>query len=657
MKRNGSLIRRSLAALLAVALVLLPGLALGAQAEPPAVLILPIDRAQFLPGSKFDFRVEVHAAAMPEDFKVTINGENPNTLFGVEPKSENWTFGPQDNPTPVQSMIWRQIAAPPAGEYKVEVVAGGQTHAVNWTVRTPQPGTAKNVILFIADGMTVPMITAARVLSRGMTQGKFNGRLSFETFEAIGLSSTSSVDSIMMDSANTASAMNTGHKGSVNATGSYSDTSPDLLDDPRVETFAEMIRRTRGMAVGVVTTSDFTDATPAAVWAHGRNRSDPVRQYFAVSALDEGLKPEVIMGGGSRRMIPKSTEGSRRTDERDVFADYEKAGYKVVTTKTELEAALKENPKNLLGVFHPSDLNVWLDRNVFKENLGDFTDQPGLVDMTVAALEVLKHNPNGFYLEVEAASVDKQMHPLDVERALADLIEFERSIAAALDWAKANAPDTLIVVTADHGHGFEVYGTVDVARFNAGTNDMERRAAIRVYQNASFPTYKDENGDFFPDDWAPSVVLAATVNNHPDYTEDFQVSKKPRVPAISKQEGDRTIYVDNPDDDPNGILQPGNLGPSDSTGVHTLQDVPVYATGPGAAYFGKSFDQSEIFFGMAYAIGLDPSKPDGMAVATDRQASVATNASAGTTDATNLLLIGLSVMLGLVLGRRRTAKN
>jgi alkaline phosphatase len=487
-----------------------------------------------------------------------------------------------------------------AGEYTVEVTAGGTTQSVTYTVRDPGAGTARNVILFVADGMTVPMITAARIASLGISQGTLNGQFAMDQMDYIGLAHTSSVDSLMADSANTASALNTGHIGSVNATGSYSDTSPSRLDDPRVETFGEMIKRLRGMSVGIVTTADWSDATPAAVWAHGRDRSDANRAEYVSQALE--FAPDVLLGGGARRLLPQSAEGSRRSDDRDMFAEFEAAGYAIATTATELEATMSETPERLLGVFHPSDLNVWLDRNVYTDNIGDFTDQPGLVDMTLAALEVLGQNENGFYLFVESASIDKQIHPLDQERALSDLIEFDQAIAAAVEWAAANAPDTLIVVTADHGHGYDVYGTVNVPQFNAGEDDIARRTAIRVYAAAGYPTYEDPDGDGFPD-WETDIVFAGRVNNGPEHTENFQVSAVPRVPGIQNEDG---IYVDNPEDDPNGIFISGTLGPRDSTGVHTLQDVPVFAAGPGADCLGGVYHQREVFFCMAAAIGLNP---------------------------------------------------
>ncbi|MDX2161040.1 MAG: alkaline phosphatase [bacterium] len=676
-------------------LALVPGFA---QDDAPPVLILPVNAAQFLPGALFDFRVEVHAEELPEDFAVTVNGEDAAAFFGAEPTEESWEFGgriatvsfdgaqpadftldqlagdyynaqfgvvtvtvegdvvsatlggedigletladaetPSFNvtsgvaegqtlafgfnadggltgfsvagqnfgvlttlPTPSNSVIWRDVMFAEAGEVTVEVTAGGASHTAAWTVREAGMGEAQNVIVFVADGMSVPLLTAARIASQGITQGTLNGEFPTDSMEAVGLAHTSSIDSLMADSANTASALNTGHIGSVNATGTYSDTSPSRLDDPRVETFGSLVQRLRGYSVGIVSTADWSDATPAAVWAHGRDRSDANRAEYVSQALE--FAPEVLLGGGARRLLPQSAEGSRRSDDRDMFAEFAEAGYTVVTSATELNDAMGETPERLLGVFHPGDLNVWLDRNVYTENLGDFTDQPGLVDMTLAALDVLGQDEDGFFLFVEAASVDKQIHPLDQERALSDLIEFQMAIAAAQEWVAENAPDTLIVVTSDHAHGYDVYGTVNTEVFNAGETDIERRAGIRVYAGAGYPTYSDPDGDGFPD-WDASIVFAGTVNNHPEYTEDFQVSPVPRVPAMQNEDG---IYVDNPEDDPNGILMSGNLGPRDSTGVHTLQDVPVFATGPGAECLTGVYHQREVFFCIAAAVGLNP---------------------------------------------------
>lgn len=602
--------------ILAMLLAVRPASQATAQQEAPPVLILPIDRATFLPGAMFDVRIEVHADELPADFAVTVDDQDATKFFGAKATEESWEFGPEEGPlTPVQSLVWRELSFSEPGDHTVAVTAGGETTQVTWSVLEPQNAGAKNVILFIADGMSIAEITAARMMSRGNTEGKYNGAFAMDEMEEIGLVHTSGMDLMITDSANSASAYNTGHKSAVNALGVYPDTSAETTDDPMQETFAEMVKRTRDMAVGIVTTANWTDATPAAVFAHTRRRSD--QNYIAAEPLDDGLLPEVILGGGSRHMLAQDTPGSRRDDDRDLFTEYEDAGYTVVTTAADMEAAMATPPERLLGLFHSNNMDVWLDRNVYTDNITADTDQPGLVEMTTTALDVLNQNENGFYLQVEAASVDKQMHPLDYERALADLIEFDEAIAAAQEWVQANAPDTLIVVTADHGHGFDVYGGVDVEAFNAATTDDEKRAAIGTYADAGYPDYVDADGDHFPDSWVVKRTMAMFVNNFPDYTEDFQVSPVPRVPAIpSDPEDDSSRAVDNPDDDPNGIPLQGNLPVAGATtGVHTMQDVPIFASGPGAEFFGRVMDNTEVFFGMADAIGLDPSAADGLAVA------------------------------------------
>lgn len=600
---------RNMSAALVVVLALVVAIApTVAQDDAPPVMILPVNGAQFLPGALFDVRVEVHTAELPEDFAVTINGED--ALEGAELSS--WTAEESLIGVDAQAATWRGISLDEPGEYTIEVTAGGETHSATWTVREIGNAGASNVILFVADGGSVAVNTAARLLSRGMVQGSYNDRLSFENWEELGLVSTSGLDSIMTDSANSASAYNTGHKSAVNATGVYPDTSVDAFDDPQVETFAEMIRRVRGMSVGIVTTAEFVDATPAAVWAHSRQRTNATRADYALQVIGEGLiadrvpgmMPEVILGGGGRYMVPQSIDGSRRSDDIDPFALYEEAGYTIVENATDMAAALEEGTEMLAGIFHPGNMDVWLDRNVFTENLGDFTDQPGLADMVVSALEVLSQNENGFYLNVEAASVDKALHPMDFERALADMIELDRAIAAAEAYLAENGmlESTLMIIVPDHAHAFDVFGTVDTVAFNEAEDTVAKQNAIGIYAAAGFPSYVDEDGDFFPDSWDVDITLAWGKVDNPPYTEDYQVSPVYRTPSIRDENG---VAIPNPEDDPDGLLLGGNLPAGATTSVHTLQDVPVWATGPGSEMLSGLIDNTEIFFAMANAIGLD----------------------------------------------------
>lgn len=124
---------------------------------------------------------------------------------------------------------------------------------------------AKNVILFIGDGMSNAHRVAARLLSRGMTEGKARGKLAMDEMPHMALVATAGVDSIITDSANSASAYSTGHKSSTNAMGVYADRTRDPFDDPRVETISSLAKRKLGLAIGVVTNTEVEDATPAAM--------------------------------------------------------------------------------------------------------------------------------------------------------------------------------------------------------------------------------------------------------------------------------------------------------------------------------------------------------------------------------------------------------
>src|SRR5262249_17855591 len=158
-------------------------------------------------------------------------------------------------------------------------------------------------------------------------------------------------------------------------------------------------------------------------------------------------------------LLPQSTAGSRRKDNRDLFKEFEAKGYQVVTTRAELHAA--GSPDKLLGLFHLGNMNVYLDKPVFKktEVLKQFTDQPMLWEMSEKALGLLEKNANGFFLMVEGGLIDKQAHPLDWQRAIWDTIELDKAVGVAKKWALAHGDNTLIIVVADHAHSLSITGT------------------------------------------------------------------------------------------------------------------------------------------------------------------------------------------------------
>jgi alkaline phosphatase len=250
-------------------------------------------------------------------------------------------------------------------------------------------------------------------------------------------------------------------------------------------------------------------------------------------------------------------------------------------------------------------MNVYIDRQQLKnpEVLGPYADQPTLIAMTEKALDVLsaseRGKDNGFFLMVEGASIDKQLHPMDWERAAGDTIEMDQAIGAALDYARAHT-GTLVVVTADHAHSVSVFGTYDA------TKGPGIRNAVGVYNEAKFPTYTDEDKDGFPDKWDTDRVLAVGFGNHPDLRDDFIFNPRPIEPTIRDPNFTRdTRYVPNPEKDPAGVVQDGNLPFAVNNETHSVDDVPLFAQGPGARNFHGIHDNTEIFLGMMAALGID----------------------------------------------------
>ena len=623
-----------------VILALVPAMSVGAapaaEGGPSRITILPINNAQLLAGQRFDLRIEVGDNLADNTdastFQVLVDGKTIKNYFGKDPVKSNTT--PQ-----TAELTVRQVTFASAGRHTVSVNAGGKTATVGYDIvrpQAPQGRRAKNVIFFLGDGMSWQTLTIARTVSKGLTEGKFNGRLNIDKMDEVGYITTSGYDSLVTDSANSMSAYMTGQKGVVNAMGVYADNTADPNDDPRVENMIEVLKRTRGMATGLVVSSEIEDATPAATFAHTRRRAQ--KQYIADQLLDDpNHQPEVILGGGSAYFIPKSTAGSKRTDERNLLDDFKKAGYTLAGNRAEMNAA--GTPKRLLGLFHPGDMNVWIDREYTKDPsvLGPYTDQPTVYEMTQKALDVLSSSQNGrqngFFLMVEGSSIDKQLHPMDWERAAGDTIEMDKAVGVAKAYAAKN-PDTLIVVMADHSHSVSMYGTYDTTK---GPGNPE---AVGVYDQAKFPTFTDSNGDGFPDNWSPSRTLAVGFGNHPEYRDDFLFNPRPVSPTIQDPSAPSGVakFIANPARDPQGILYPSNLPSFEGTEVHSADDAPLFASGPGARNFHGIRDNTEIFYGVVSALGIDATR----------------SKSQGSTGSTGAgLALGALMTLGVVVGAGR----
>jgi alkaline phosphatase len=381
----------------------------------------------------------------------------------------------------------------------------------------------------------------------------------------------------------------------VNALGVYADRTADPFDDPKVETLVEALRRQTSKSVGIVTTSELQDATPAALFAHTRRRAEKA----AINTQIFDLKPEVILGGGSAYFLPQSVAGSKRKDDTDHIEGFKEAGYTLATTKGELEAAAGSNTGKVLGLFHTGNMDTTLDREFLKKGTVEkFPEQPGLVDMTKAAIDQLSKNAEGFVLIVEAANVDKMSHPLDWDRAVVDTIEFDKAIGVAREFAEKN-PDTLIVVTGDHTHGVSIIGTVDDEK-----PGDQMREKVGTYAEAGFPNYVDSNGDGYPDSVDVSRRLFLAANNGPDHYETFRPKLDgPFVPAI-QDENKKYIANEAYKDVPGAVFVEGNIPREGDTGVHAVDDVVLQATGPGSENFKGYMEQSDVYRVLADALAL-----------------------------------------------------
>ena len=455
---------------------------------------------------------------------------------------------------------------------------------------------AKNVILMIGDGMSVAHRTAARIMSKGMTEGKANGLLAMDTMQYQGMIGTSSVDSIAADSANTASAYLTGHKSSVNALGVYADRTKSSFDDPKQETLAEIIRRSTRKSIGIVSDAELQDATPASVVAHTRRRADKPE----IADMLFAMQPEVLLGGGAAYFLPKSNPASKRADETDYIAKFGAAGFKVATTGEAMISAAKDNSTTkLLGLFHPANMDGVLDRKFLKKGTVEkFPNQPDLTEMTKAALDILGRNPEGFFLMVEGALIDKFAHPLDWERSVYDTIMFDKAVALAKAYVRKH-PDTLLIVTSDHTHGVSLIGTVDDA---AAGPDM--RDTVGIYDKAGFPNYADRNGDGYPDNVDVTKRLAFFTSNFPDHYETYRPKMDgPFVPAV-QNEKKQYIATERYKGVPGAQFREGNLPRSAETGVHAVDDVVIFATGAGANRVRGYMENTKVFRVMVEVLAL-----------------------------------------------------
>jgi alkaline phosphatase len=472
----------------------------------------------------------------------------------------------------------------------------------------PNVRRAKNVILFVGDGMGVSTVTAARILEgqqRGV-DGEFN-RLSFEKFPYLAMSVTASANQQTSDSAPTATAMVAGIKTndgaiSVDQTIARNEGSADVTAAKSVRTILERAEQ-RGLATGIVSTARVTHATPAVNYAHVGNRDweadsnitvpgatvkDIARQLLEFPHGD-GL--EVVLGGGRSYFMPKTsadpeyvTQMGRRNDGRDLTAEwttrYPNSAY--VWNKAQFDAINPSRTRHLLGLFERSHMKYEADR------AADTAGEPSIADMTRKAIQVLRRNPRGFYLMVEGGRVDHAHHAGNAYRALTDAIALAEAVKVAREMTRDD--DTLIIVTADHSH------VMTLAGYPGRGNPILGKAAVAgvaqtdslglPYTTLSYANGPGWTGGFVRREFAPPVAGSDAEGVSPAVYAGAAL--RPDLASV-----DTTL--------PN-YLQEATVPMGSET--HAGEDVAIYANGPHAYLFSGTMEQNSIYHVMTDALGF-----------------------------------------------------
>jgi len=373
----------------------------------PSIRIMPPDRGVLAAGQLFDLRVEAtgDGTERPAGLTVLVNG--------VDITSRNDPAADRGAPANSRNFLVRNYSVTRPGPLRIEArTPDGGAAEVRLTVEQWQGrGTgarAKNIILLLGDGMGAAHRTAARIVSRGVRDGKAVGRLAMDTLDVTGMVMTASLNSVITDSSPGMAAYSTGQKNNNNQEGVFPDNTPDALDNPRIEYIGELLRRTRGPGfnVGIVTTADVTDSTPGANAAHTSDRfagAGIAAQFFDERARN-GIA--VLLGGGARHFMPQDAGGGR-ADGRRLADDFEKAGYERVSSGRDVQSLLAAPvpPKQVLGLFHSSHMVVAFDKvgaGRYSDELAQprnaaYQDTPMLEDLARLAIRSLStHSPAGF---------------------------------------------------------------------------------------------------------------------------------------------------------------------------------------------------------------------------------------------------------------------
>jgi len=282
----------------------------------------------------------------------------------------------------------------------------------------------KNIIFCIGDGMGLGQIALSRMKAAGLS-----GTLYMERMPVSGFVRTHSANSLVTDSAAAGTALASGIKTNNNMVG----IAPDGTS---YQTILEAAKA-KGMTTGLVVTSTITHATPAVFASHIKHRKmqDKIAEQLIAN------KVNVLFGGGKEYFLPKSSRGSKRSDQKDLIKQAKEAGYIYIQSTKELKTV---QHSHILGLFQLDSLTT-------------VAPEPSLAELTAKAIDVLDREgkdsgKQGFFLMVEGSQIDWACHDNDVGGTIRQTLLFDQAVKAAIDFAQKDK-HTLVVVTADHETG------------------------------------------------------------------------------------------------------------------------------------------------------------------------------------------------------------
>ena len=278
-------------------------------------------------------------------------------------------------------------------------------------VNAPKGKKVKNVILMIGDGMSLMHIQAAWTCNRG--------HLWLENAQFTGLSKTPATNRLITDSGSGGTSLATGYKTRYHAVGVDEDGN-------KLKSLVDYAKEA-GKSAGVAVTCRLWDATPCDFLSHNIDR-DNEQELIAEMA---NSPVDYVFGGGAKFF-------TNRKDGRNIFKELEKKGYKVFTSRKDLETISKETKVYCV----PFEVDTPLP-----DERGDL-----LARASIAGINLLNQNKNGFFMMVEGSQLDDYGHFNQLDMLMKETLDFDQTFGSIIKWA-AEDGETLVVVTADHETG------------------------------------------------------------------------------------------------------------------------------------------------------------------------------------------------------------